>query len=299
MSFKIIGAALDLPLKGNDKLVFIALCENADDTSRTCWPSYTTIQRKASLANSSLKTVLEVLEAIGLISIKIRSTKAGGRTSSLYKISEFDVEKFDVINYKKIAKEIRAGRNFRKNKDMQPPKIDRAENHPNLRKLTQMEESAQPPKIDAILDTQPPKIGEEPLASFFQPVALREEEEEEACGVEIVASPLSPFPLCMVHLPLPVIELAIDKCVIKNSNTSRAGYRKVLMAGLAQGNESWISEIFEFVKQVQATTEAPWDRDKQLKREEGESMVSALQDSGYANVFDFIENRCKDVQNDI
>jgi hypothetical protein len=172
MSFRIIGEAFELPLVGNDKLVFLALCENADDTTRTCYPSYSTIQRKASLVNSSLKTALKVLEAVGLISIKIRSTKGGGRTSSLYKISEFNVETFDVKNYKKIAKEIRAVRNFRKNKFIQPPKIDSVEKHSNLRNSTQIDDDTQPPKIDTVLDTQPPKFGEEPLAFSFQPLAL-------------------------------------------------------------------------------------------------------------------------------
>lgn len=172
MSFKIIGEAFELPLVGNDKLVFLALCENADDTTRTCYPSYSTIQRKASLVNSSLKTALKVLEAVGLISIKIRSTKGGGRTSSLYKISEFNVETFDANNYKKIAKEIRAIRNYRKNKFIQPPKIDSAEKYSNLRNSIQNEKLPQPPKFDTILDTQPPKFGEEPLAFSFQPLAL-------------------------------------------------------------------------------------------------------------------------------
>lgn len=161
MSFKIIGEAFELPLVGNDKLVFLALCENADDTTRTCYPSYSTIQRKASLANSSLKTALKVLEAVGLITIKIRSTKGGGRTSSLYKIADFDAQNFDVKNYKKVAKEIRAIRNFRKSKSIQPPEIDIAEIDANLRNSIHMDESS-----------QPPKFGEEPLAFSFEPLAL-------------------------------------------------------------------------------------------------------------------------------
>lgn len=172
MSFKIIGEAFELPLVGNDKLVFLALCENADDTTRTCYPSYSTIQKKASLANSSLKTALKVLEAIGLISIKIRSTKGGGRTSSLYKIADFDAQNFDVKNYKKVAKEIRAIRNFRKNKSIQPPEIDRVEIDANLRNSIHTKESSQPPKIASLLDTQPPKFGEKPLAFFSQPLVL-------------------------------------------------------------------------------------------------------------------------------
>lgn len=284
MSFKIIGSALDLPLIGNDKLVFTALCENADDTKRTCYPSYKTIQKKASLANSSLKTALEVLEAIGLIYIKIRSTKNGGRTSNLYTIADFDVEKFDVKYYKKIAKEIRAIRNFREKKDTQSPKTGRIEKYPNLRKSIQLEEPLQPPKIDTILDIQSPIIGEEPLVFSSQPLAF----EEEGYEVEIVASqPPMIIPPCMAHIPVPFLELAIDKCVTKNSKKSRSGYRKALIKGLAVGDESWISEVSEFVKQVENSSEKPWIREHRLKRDQGQATYKAFEEAGILELTGF------------
>lgn len=286
MSFKIIGSAFELPLIGNDKLVFLALCENADDTTRTCWPSYPTIQKKASLVNSSLKTVLEVLEAVGLISIKIRSTKGGGRTSTLYKISEFDVDNFDVKNYKKIAKEIRAIRNFRENKETQTPRIGTVNKYPNLRNSIQMEDNPQPPKIDVVLDTQPPEIGEEPLASSFQPLALREEEED-VCKVEIVINSPSLPPLVipseLKHLDRRVVEDALNRMVFKNAKFSRTRYRIKAYNGLAAGEPGWISEIFEFVRQVQTTSEAPWKLKERMSREDGERKHQALLNCGFTN----------------
>lgn len=290
MSFKIIGAAFELPLVGNDKLVFLALCENADDNTRTCYPSYSTIQRKASLANSSLKTVLHVLEAIGLISIKIRSTKGGGRTSTLYKISEFDVEKFDVKNYKKIAKEIRAVRNFRESKDTQPPKIDSVENHPNLRKSAQTVESTQPPKIDTILDTQPPKIGEEPLAFSFQPLALREEEEE-VFGVEIVLS----IPSQLHGLTEDEIVKAIQELVRRKRPIDPSSYEARLLAQVESGDRRTCQNVLKVLSESER--EAPWERKKRLKREQGEGVQVQFQQAGFSNILDYLENR-EEVQND-
>lgn len=102
--------AMDLPLVCNDKLVFLTLCENADEITRTSTASYITITKRASVTNSTLKTALKVLESVGLISIKIQANKdgeRGGREDTLYEILSFDVEMFDGNNYKKIAKEIR------------------------------------------------------------------------------------------------------------------------------------------------------------------------------------------------
>lgn len=280
MSFKIIGAAFELPLVGNDKLVFLALCENADDTTRTCWPSYPTIQKKASLVNSSLKTVLEVLEAVGLISIKIRSTKGGGRTSTLYKISEFDVDNFDVKNYKKIAKEIRAIRNFREAKDTESPKIGRGANHPNLRKSAQMVESTQPPKIDTILDTQPPKIGEEPLASSFEPVAIREEEEE-VFGVEIVLS----IPSQLHGLTEDEIVKAIQELARRKRPIDPSSYEAHLLVQVESGDRRTCQNVLKIVSEFdqQSPTETPWVRKNRLKRDEGERNQLTLLNCGFAN----------------
>lgn len=243
MSFKIIGSAFDLPLVGNDKLVFLALCENADDTTRTCYPSYVTIQRKASLANSSLKTCLLVLEAVGLIVVKIRSTKNGGRTSTFYTINEFETGTFDVQNYKKIAKEIRTKRNFREKKAIQSPKFDTAENQSNLRNSIQMECVPQPPKFDTDLETQSPKFGEEPLASSFQPLALREEEDEVYIG-EIIPTAVIP------ELSPQIIEAAINEMVSKLAKSNPAAFRRRLLEKLNVGDGETIENIREFANRI-------------------------------------------------
>ena len=286
MSFKIIGAAFDLPLVGNDKLVFLALCENADDTTRTCWPSYSTIQKKASLANSSLKTALEVLKAIGLISIKIRSTKGGGgRTSNLYKISEFDVEKFDVKNYKKTAKEIRAVRNYRESKGAQPPKIDKVSNHTNLRKSAQMVKSTQPPKIGTILDTQPPKIGEEPLAFSFQPLALREEEEKAVFGAEVVIS----IPSQLYGLTKDEIVNSVKELTLRKRPSDPSSYEARLLAQVESGDRRTCKNILKILSESER--EAPWARRKRRSRELGEGLQAQFQQAGFENILDYLKNR--------
>jgi len=239
MSFRIIGAAFEIPLKGNDKLVFLALCENADDTSRTCYPSYSTIQRKASLANSSLKTSLLVLEAIGLISIKIRSTAKGGRTSTIYKIFEFENKDFDVENYKKIAAKVRAKRNFRVKKEIQAPKIDTFNKCSNLRNSIEFIKDSQAPKIDTNLATQTPKIGEEPLASSFEPLALIDEEDEEAI-----------LSLALPYLKISVSIQSLNLMVSKLSKTNPAKFRKKILSKVKNGDIDTIRNVEEFARRL-------------------------------------------------
>ncbi|MCK9373625.1 MAG: hypothetical protein M0P91_10530 [Sulfuricurvum sp.] len=89
------------------------------------------------------------------------------------------------------------------------------------------------------------------------------------------------IPVAMEHLPLSLIDAAIDKAVSKLAKRSPAGYRRRLLQGLAAGDEGWIETVMEFVKQVEATSEAPWIREKRLKREHGEAMQMALQNCGF------------------
>lgn len=271
-----IGAALRLPLVGSDKLVFATLCEYANDTTRTCWPSYATIRMMATLSNSSLKTALEVLTAVGLISIAIRSTSEGGRRSSLYKIPEFDSARFDVNNYKKIAKEIRGVRNCRAKKDTQSPKINRAENYPNLRKSIQSVEGIQTPKIDTSSGIQIPNFGEEPLASSFEPLAI--EEEEEVCITEIVTVSSAQallIPSSLSHIPISTIEKAIDRAVAKLARKSPARYRLRLQERLAMGDEYSIATIMEFVKQIENLQNFNFSENHAKKRKIGQ-LISQL-----------------------
>lgn len=279
MSFKIIGSAFDLPLVGNDKLVFLALCENADDTTRTCYPSYPTIQKKASLVNSSLKTALLVLEAVGLISTKKRQKKGGGRTSTLYKIFEFNVETFDVKNYKKIAKEIRAIRNFRKKKTFQTPKIDSVEIHPNLRKSTQIENDSQSPKIDTVLDAQPPKFGGKPLASSFHPVALREE--EEVCVGEIVF--LITIPSQLHGLTEEEVVQAVKELSSRKRASDPQAYEAHLLAQVESGDHRTCQNVLKIISDFTKTREKPWERENRLKRERGAALQLEMERCGFSN----------------
>lgn len=278
MSFKIIGAAFDLPLIGNDKLVFLALCENADDNTRTCYPSYSTIQRKASLVNSSLKTCLLVLEAIDLIEIKIRSTKNGGRTSTLYKINEFDSETFDKAKYKKTAKAIRKNRNFREKKDNQSLKVDTNVKYSNLRNSIQVRDYTHPPKFGMVLDTQPPKLGEEPLAISFEPLAILEEE-------------VNPCPQTLSHISSELLEEALDLAIRKYAKTSPDGFRAKLLAGVESGNLFSIRTLLECVKQVKSLKIPPWEKEKYSKREQGAAMMDKFQQAGFSNILDYLEKR--------
>lgn len=282
MSFKIIGAAFDLPLKGNDKLVFLALCENADDNTRTCYPSYSTIQRKASLANSSLKTSLMVLEAIGLISIKIRSTKNGGRTSTIYKIAEFEHREFDLENYKIIASQIRSTRNFREKKKSQSPKIDIVTKMSNLRKPAEKEHDIQSPKFDTLVEVQSPKFGEEPLASSFQPLASREEEED-VCICEI-------FPNIPDISPQ-MLQVALDRMVGKLAKSNPAKFRRRVLEKFNAGDFDTIQNIKEFARQIEAANEkreTPWKKAQREKRDRGMAIQQAMLAAGFHDPVAFL-----------
>ncbi len=87
MSFKIIGKAFDIPLKGNDKLVFLALCEYADDENNQCYPSIATIMKKATISKSVATRCLNILEYLGYIVRDKRKRENGSNTSTLYTVN--------------------------------------------------------------------------------------------------------------------------------------------------------------------------------------------------------------------
>jgi len=86
MSFKIIGKAFDIPLKGNDKLVFLSLCEYANDDDNTCYPSMTTLMKKATISRGALAYCLNVLENLGFIKRTQQYRKNGSKSSTLYTV---------------------------------------------------------------------------------------------------------------------------------------------------------------------------------------------------------------------
>jgi hypothetical protein len=113
-----------------------------------------------------------------------------------------------------------------------------------------------------------------------------EEEEVDVCETEIVVNTLqlhnSPLP-AMEHIPTSIIDRAIDLAVKKLAKKSPAGFRKSLREGLKAGDPSWIETVFEFVKQIEATSEAPWVLEKRLKRKAGAEMQSAMERAGFHN----------------
>lgn len=86
MSFKIIGKAFDIALKANDKLVFLSLCEYANDEDSTCYPSLKTLMTKATISKGALSYSLNVLENLGFISRQHRTRENGSATSTKYTV---------------------------------------------------------------------------------------------------------------------------------------------------------------------------------------------------------------------
>jgi hypothetical protein len=230
-----------------------------------------------------LKTCLLVLEAIDLIQIKIRSTKNGGRTSTLYKINEFDSETFNKAKYIKIAKAIRKNRNFREKKDNQSLKVDRDVKYSNLRNSIREKDYIHPPKFGMVLDTQPPKLGEEPLAISLEPLAILEE--------EVNKFELNPCPQTLSHISSELLEEALDLAIRKYAKTSPDGFRAKLLAGVESGNLFSIRTLLECVKQVESLKIPPWEKEKYAKREQGAAMMDKFQQAGFSNILDYLEKR--------
>ena len=103
MSIKYMTAVWDLPLKGNDKLVMLALADHANDDGE-CYPSWSKIQDKTGVSKGTLSYIIKVLEGIGLLSHKKRFTNYGKKTSNLYTITLVNI---DEKAYKKLSKEVR------------------------------------------------------------------------------------------------------------------------------------------------------------------------------------------------
>ena len=93
------------------------------------------------------------------------------------------------------------------------------------------------------METQPPKFGEEPLASSFQPLALREEDEELCIG-EIIPTEVIP------ELSPQIIEAAINEMVSKLAKSNPAAFRRRVLEKLDEGNAETIENIREFANRL-------------------------------------------------
>lgn len=77
---------MDETLSVYDKAVYCILCAYADEDSRSCFPSYQTIARKAGCSRRKAISVVAHLEGLGLIEKKEQRNAIGDSTSNLYMV---------------------------------------------------------------------------------------------------------------------------------------------------------------------------------------------------------------------
>lgn len=77
---------MDESLSVYDKAVYCILCAYADKDSRSCFPSYRTIARKAGCSRRKAVSVVAHLEELGLIEKKEQHNSIGDSTSNLYTV---------------------------------------------------------------------------------------------------------------------------------------------------------------------------------------------------------------------
>ncbi|OBX09585.1 hypothetical protein QV08_01200 [Gallibacterium salpingitidis] len=87
MSFHAVAKAVEAPLSGNLKLVFILMANYADEKDR-CYPSQATLARQAGVSEKTIQRAIEKLEEIGFVSVLRKGT---GNKSSVYCLN-FKVE---------------------------------------------------------------------------------------------------------------------------------------------------------------------------------------------------------------
>lgn len=81
-----VGVLMDEELKASDKAVYAVLSMYADNTSRECFPSRTTIMKKAGVSDNTSRKALKNLSDKGYIKIFERRDKKGRRLSNGYSV---------------------------------------------------------------------------------------------------------------------------------------------------------------------------------------------------------------------
>jgi hypothetical protein len=71
VSIKIVTLAWDVCLPHAEKLVFLALADNAND-ERICWPSVATLGRKCGLEDRSIRRVIARLVDLGQVMVQAK-----------------------------------------------------------------------------------------------------------------------------------------------------------------------------------------------------------------------------------
>lgn len=75
MSIKLMCAAFDAEVPSTQKLVLLALCDNANDDGH-CFPSISTLERKCSLSDRAVQLAVGWLEANGFLTRQFRTGRA-------------------------------------------------------------------------------------------------------------------------------------------------------------------------------------------------------------------------------
>ena len=75
MSIRLMCAAFDADVPATQKLVLLALCDNANDQGQ-CFPSIALLQRKCSLSDRAIQNAIAWLEEQGYLSRTFRTGSA-------------------------------------------------------------------------------------------------------------------------------------------------------------------------------------------------------------------------------
>jgi DNA-binding transcriptional MocR family regulator len=86
MSVRVSTWAWQQPLVGADKLVLLALADQANDAG-SCWPGQATLAKKCGISERTLQSRLAKLESGGYIARERRHRSDGPRTSDLYTLA--------------------------------------------------------------------------------------------------------------------------------------------------------------------------------------------------------------------
>lgn len=107
MSIKALNWVWQQPIKGNSKLVLLALADCANDDGG-CWPGIKTIAKKCGISHVAVIKNLNKLSKFGLINSQRRYNEDGRRTSNYYTLN---------LNKDYLCKESLHKENLRKEKE--------------------------------------------------------------------------------------------------------------------------------------------------------------------------------------
>ena len=95
MSVKLMTIAWDSPAKGNDLLILLAMCDFSSDEG-VCYPSKSTVAKKAKVGATTCKHIMGAYEDIGLWKSEKRLRENGSSSSNIYTIN---IEMLKNIDY--------------------------------------------------------------------------------------------------------------------------------------------------------------------------------------------------------